>query len=498
MNRYYVSVARGSDSNDGLSPTTPWKTIGKAIGASPGAALGVDGTTVYVEPGVYYETVTMGLSGAVGQPLRIVGDRDGYGFASGGHASPRTGVVEWVAWSDDSTALSGPCLTSSKTNVAISGFKFQAAAGSNKICVSLTTGASSWSIADSTFVVRQGVGVALPTTTAAFLGVAVERCNFTGYASIAIQIYARDAGTEYSLGVTARNCLFDGHKILMSPAGTVTVSLASGVLVEHCAFLNTAAGVQCIYPAGISLTNPNVVRGCVFSGDRGIAANNSTQFAEDWNDYDCGTPRTNATAGANSRTGVRVALDYGDGLLYGVPLRPLGTPTPGSPQGGRVDPAAYAIPSVDMAGRSRPEGYRATYAAVGPLERHDGGAADATYADAGSTACLALTGPSSLERPILVDATTTTTISVKVRWDGNHGDGAKPRAILLANPDVGYLTGETLTATSAGGSGSTPNSYETLTFTPFTPTKAGAVMLRLVSRAAAGNGVAYFDSITLS
>jgi len=60
------------------------------------------------------------------------------------------------------------------------------------------------------------------------------------------------------------------------------------------------------------------------------------------------------------------------------------------------------------------------------------------------------------------------------------------------------VPGQVVTATTAGGSGSTPNAFETLTFAGFTPTRKGAVMLRLVSRSASGNGAAYFDTITLS
>ena len=121
---------------------------------------------------------------------------------------------------------------------------------------------------------------------------------------------------------------------------------------------------------------------------------------------------------------------------------------------------------------------------------------DVTHQDSGSPACLALIGPSSQDRPILVNAQATT-IRVNVRWDGNHGDAARPQAMLLASPEIG-VPAQTVTAASTGGTGSTPNAYETLTFAPITPTAAGVVMLRMISRAASGAGAAYFDTITLS
>lgn len=494
MNKYFVSVARGSDSNDGLSPTTPWKTVGKAIGASPGASLGSDGATVYVEPGAYYETVALGLSPNASKPLLVVADRDGAGFQEGGYATPATGVVEWLAWSDDSTPLAAACLSATaKSYVSIAGFKFQSGTAG---CLSMGGASTYWTVTDSIFVGRRGTQIVLPDSGTT-QNMTIERCDFIGYNVVAIFVAGRDVGYEASLGVTIRNCRFHGSRISISRIGTPTSYLSSGITIEHCFFYNVTQAISCSYPATITLTNPIVIRGCVFTGDAGLVFATAGHVAEDWNDFDCATPRSGVTAGANSRDSIRIALDYGDGRLYGVPLRPHGTPTPGSPQSGRVPSTAYAVPATDATGRSRPEGFGSIAAAVGPLERHDTGKPNAAYADAGSSACLALTGPASLERPILVDATPTT-ISVKVRWDGDHGDANKPRAVLLANPEIGVVSDQVLTATSSGGSGATPNAYETLTFAAFTPARAGALMLRLVSRSAAGNGVAYFDSITLS
>ncbi len=60
---YYVATSGGSDSNNGTSLTTPFKTIQKAAG------LMVAGDTCYVRAGTYRETVTPAHSGASGQPI---------------------------------------------------------------------------------------------------------------------------------------------------------------------------------------------------------------------------------------------------------------------------------------------------------------------------------------------------------------------------------------------------------------------------------------------
>lgn len=48
----YVSVAYGNDTNNGLSPNSPLKTIAQA------SKLAIPGTTILISPGVYRETIT--------------------------------------------------------------------------------------------------------------------------------------------------------------------------------------------------------------------------------------------------------------------------------------------------------------------------------------------------------------------------------------------------------------------------------------------------------
>jgi hypothetical protein len=74
----------------------------------------------------------------------------------------------------------------------------------------------------------------------------------------------------------------------------------------------------------------------------------------------------------------------------------------------------------------------------GALEAHDTAAKETTTTDAGSVG-LVINGPGSHEFLIPVDATSTT-ISVKMQYDANHGTTNKPQAILLANGEIGVTT----------------------------------------------------------
>ena len=68
---YYVRSLEGSDSNDGISPETAWKTVKHA------ARKLTPGDTLIIGPGLYREGVQLESGGLPGRPLRIMGDATG-------------------------------------------------------------------------------------------------------------------------------------------------------------------------------------------------------------------------------------------------------------------------------------------------------------------------------------------------------------------------------------------------------------------------------------
>lgn len=71
MANYYVSKTNGNDSTGTGAIGAPWATIQHALDQTPGA-----GDTVWIAPGVYYETVTLASGGDLGDELKIRGDPD--------------------------------------------------------------------------------------------------------------------------------------------------------------------------------------------------------------------------------------------------------------------------------------------------------------------------------------------------------------------------------------------------------------------------------------
>jgi hypothetical protein len=178
----------------------------------------------------------------------------------------------------------------------------------------------------------------------------------------------------------------------------------------------------------------------------------------------------------------------------------------GSGQNRRVASNTGTVATTDRAWSTNPDntsGYSIKQAgpekAVGAYEYHDspilGAAANA---DGGTGGVLTFNGPGDQDLQIPVDASSTT-ISVKVKWDSNHADTNKPRAILLAAPEIGITATEDATLgwrESKTATGTAGSAYETLTFTAITPSAKGIVYLRLQSRAAKGSGLCHFDTVT--
>lgn len=78
---YYVSAQRGNDAQNGTSPTTPFRTIGKAT------TVVAPGDTVYIGPGTYNERVVLSVAGTSAAPITwqfdpearyVTGDLPGY------------------------------------------------------------------------------------------------------------------------------------------------------------------------------------------------------------------------------------------------------------------------------------------------------------------------------------------------------------------------------------------------------------------------------------
>lgn len=370
MANYFVSNVRGNDSTGTGTATAPWATIGKAIGASPAITLSGTGDTLYIEPGVYREVFSLGLSPTSGGPLTIAGDGDGAGFRAGGYATPATGLIDWRGWSDDVTGITtqSTFAANGKSYVTLKGLKITGSnvATAQPACLYLLGSWSNWTIQDCGFVGTAVNGVCLWVlgSAGAAMNLTIDRCDFLGTA-YGIDFRCQVAASEYALNALVRNCQFYGGiaAVRHVNSGGSGSAFATGLTVQSCTGVANTTFVT--VSAANALTTPIGVYGCAaVLCTTGLFATTSGQIVEDGNALICTTPRNaNVSAGANSIDKPCPAVSINDERLYGAPVRPFGEP---SLVGPLLAFGNYGTPpSVDVYNKTRPG-----TVAAGALERN--------------------------------------------------------------------------------------------------------------------------------
>lgn len=487
---YYIRKS-GNDGNSGLLPTDAWLTIGKALGAAGISS----GDTVYVGAGTYRETVTVAMIGAIAE-TSIVADVDG------SHAGD-VGEVIWTAYTvnDKTNPTNQPLMNlDGRSFLTFDGFYFVGGNHPHQPSIVESRTLTSTNITFRRCVFNSGAlgecihWLANPDTPAHFL---IDHCVFLAwgysfnYHCIYIEIV--DANTaDMELDFVILNSVFmlgAFYRTGVYMFGYGSIFSMGGPLVQNCLFFG---GYNQVNITGITTTNPAQVYHCTMLGAANWSITDDLPgiVVEDYNFVsESGFVDGNVTSGGHSINGPAYAplLSVHQELWQNRMLRPFLSPIENSPLLGFGNSVLPAPLTIDFSGRPRPAGGQLTNA-VGPFERHDTATREAGTFDV--TPGIVITGPGDHDFKIPVDATSTT-ISVKARYDAAHGAGNKPQAILLANPEIG-ITAETQTMTAAA------NTWETLIFAAQTPTAPGVVTVRLISRSAATNGHAYFDTFAVT
>lgn len=194
---YYVSTL-GSDSNNGLSVTSPWSTFIKVLSSSGISS----GDRVFVRPGTYIQTSFTAQLASPTIETPIIGDTFGRIF----------GVKGQVILSGYSSGIN----TSANSLLDISGKSFLTFrniyfnGGANLITLSHLS--TSCKFIKCTFTAynnnsSQGIGLNVALTSANNLNLLVDSCIFDARI-FGINISAPRAVNEYDIGVKIQNSLF--------------------------------------------------------------------------------------------------------------------------------------------------------------------------------------------------------------------------------------------------------------------------------------------------
>ena len=295
MATYYLSTSTGNDSYTGLSATYttgttgPWKTLAKALGAAGMAS----GDILYVAPGTYNESVTIGF--APSAATQIIGDPNSQFF--GGVTAGPVLISAFNAAGTSETVTANLIIAASRNYFEWSNIWWKTTTGRG---VSATN-SRYWKFTNCVFENTATAGVNgilfLSSVSATALDATITRCRFAG-GQYSLQL----TGGNVSDTTTVTSCLFDGGTQPME-LGTIQVA------ITNCTFLYYAFGIT--QRTG-SLSFVTTVRNCVWV--RCAAALQSVtvgHMTENFNRF-LGASRTNmGTLGANSTTGGDGGLDIG-------------------------------------------------------------------------------------------------------------------------------------------------------------------------------------------
>jgi hypothetical protein len=334
----------------------------------------------------------------------------------------------------------------------------------------------------------------LASSTGLALCVIVDRCTGIGApttGSITFNLPSTASGSgDYDALVYIRNTFTmaqnaNGVRVTASAANA---NHGGGVRAYNCTLFGSPGAFQCVTATTLSTTIPCEVHNslCV-SGATVLSAATSGQLVESNNILLGSTPRTNVTAGTGSQTTAYAPLlELGQSFKWA-----MGTVRQFMAPDGASSPllgfGSSNAPPVDWFNRPRPSGGKSPNNAVGFAEFHDFGIQDTSVFPSGQTSSAKLIGPGDNDIWVPVDAVSTT-IAIQLNQATGYGGSVYATATLEANGELG-IPAQVQTCSS------TLNSWQTLTFSAISASKAGWVRIRISSFDTSGTAALNFGAL---
>lgn len=303
MATYYVRTD-GSNSNTGTGPATnqAWQTIGKALGASGISS----GDVVYIAPGTYVESITVGMTSATAT-TSLIGDPT-CTFFSGVNA----GAIKLTTLDGSGTNLYTSLITATSKNfLSFQNIYFEYGGSATALTYTTCTNTSfnkcifahCGTRTASTAMLRASA----PSSTNANLQ--VSQCAFFGsYQQIVI---------TNSVGVNDSSEL---KTTLFSGPTNNAIAIIGKTNVTNCTMAFTGTGASGIFYNTGSATFPSTVKNNLFAhNDSGLYVTTSNSVVESYNRFvGVIAVRTNVSAGTGSTTTGNFGIDLFESLLYGI------------------------------------------------------------------------------------------------------------------------------------------------------------------------------------
>jgi hypothetical protein len=280
------------------------------------------GDIIYLAPGNYRGTFTIGVSGSAGNTIRIIGDVN----ASQGIGGIAAGIVRITNYINDNlNPTSAVLLTATNRNYwSFSNIYFESYTTSNSAFTLLTC--TNWMFEKCIFFSRFSRGFLITTTANVAQNGIFNKCVFNT-SSYAIDINAANHSSDYSLNLSITDCVSYATFLQTFNGAAGTNTNAGGISIYNITVLSGFT-LQ-LYQS--NTTHPTTIYNSVcinMNNSWAIVNNVNGSVIENYN-LIMGSA-AGVTAGANSLYSGSIGLDFGYSAINGIPAPSIHGPYLGS------------------------------------------------------------------------------------------------------------------------------------------------------------------------
>ena len=298
-------------------------TVGAPTSLTTALSSAGVGDTVYLAPGNYRGTFTVGVSGTAGNTIQFIGDP----LASQGIGGISAGVVRITNYINDAVypTIATLLTATSRSYFSFANIYFESHHNSAGYLASLAT-CTNWAFLKCTFVTIYSRGFTITTTANVALNASFTKCVFF------ISLYAMDLNcpnhaSPYSLNFSMTDCSSNVSLIQMYNGAPGTPTNAGGITIYNC----QTQGGTCVQLYQNNTTHPTYIYNSILVTPGSGTALISSAVGAVIENYNVVFGAVYAvTAGVNSFYAGATGLDCGYSAIVGLPAPSVKGPYIGS------------------------------------------------------------------------------------------------------------------------------------------------------------------------
>ena len=299
-------------------------TVGAPTSLATALSSAGAGDIVYLAPGSYRGTFTLGVSGTAGNTIQFIGDPT----ASQNIGSITAGVVRITNYLVDNVNPTDAVLftATSRSYWSFTGVYFEAYRLAGSSAFTLTT-CTNWSYDKCAFISLRSKGFIITTTANVALNASFTKCVFSVVNNqYSTEINAPNHSGNYNLIFSMTDCVSNASLVLSYAGSAGTNTNGGGITIFNC----TSLGGTCVQIYQSNTTHPTYIYNSILinPGANAIISSTSGAVIENYNIVFGSTFAV--TAGANSFYAGAIGLDYGYSAIVGLPAPSVSGPYLGS------------------------------------------------------------------------------------------------------------------------------------------------------------------------